>query len=157
MLTGQIASPALKNWEYGAITVGSEDLNIGTVYYSEAYFGLEGIVNPLTTEAYTAEEIEAIKKGAVLGDEKYLSDLAEGAVLAITAFDEKTIFFYDAEGCAAIVSHADPLVLDGETGILMTTEGKEAAKAMMPEDAAEKEASAGEEETSATEAETKAP
>ena len=57
------------NWAYGAMPLNNG--NVGTIYYTAAYYELEGIVNPTNPEyaSYTAEEIAAIKDGAVEGAE----------------------------------------------------------------------------------------
>ena len=47
-----------KNWAYGVSING-----VGTIFYSREYFTREGIVNPLTAEPYTKNEINAIEKG----------------------------------------------------------------------------------------------
>ena len=49
------------NWAYGAMPLNNG--NVGTIYYTAAYYELEGIVNPTNPEyaPYTAEEIAAIR------------------------------------------------------------------------------------------------
>ena len=90
------------NWAYGAMPLNNG--NVGTIYYTAAYYELEGIVNPTNPEyaPYTAEEI---------------------AVIGVGVADSDVIFWYDAENAAAIVGHADPLTLDAETGNFVTAEG----------------------------------
>ena len=47
------------NWAYGAMPLNNG--NVGTIYYTAAYYDLEGIVNPTNPEyaPYTAKEIAA--------------------------------------------------------------------------------------------------
>ena len=61
------------NWAYGAMPLNNG--NVGTIYYTAAYYELEGIVNPTNPEyaPYTAEEIAAIRNGAVEGAEAIAS------------------------------------------------------------------------------------
>ena len=63
------------NWAYGAMPLNNG--NVGTIYYTAAYYELEGIVNPTNPEyaPYTAEEITAIRDGAVEGAEDYRFDV----------------------------------------------------------------------------------
>ena len=53
--------------EPGITTIPLNNGNVGTIYYTADYYELEGIVNPTNPEyaPYTAEEIVAIKDGAV--------------------------------------------------------------------------------------------
>ena len=94
----------IMNWAYGAMPLNNG--NVGTIYYTAAYYELEGIVNPTNPEyaPYTAEEIAAIVDGAV-----------------------DAIYWYDAENAAAITGHADPLTMDAETGDFVTAEGETVA------------------------------
>ena len=48
------------NWAYSAMPLNNG--NVGTIYYTAAYYELEGIVNPTNPEyaPYAAEEIAAI-------------------------------------------------------------------------------------------------
>ena len=111
------------NWAYGAMPLNNG--NVGTIYYTAAYYELENIVNPTNPEyaPYTAEEIAAIKNGAVEGAEGYRFDAPAGALIGVGVADSDVIFWYDAENAAAIVGHADLLTLDVETGNFVTTEG----------------------------------
>ena len=43
---------------------------------------------------------------------------------------EDSIFWYDADNASAIVSHADPLTMNAETGVFATAEGEEVAAPM---------------------------
>ena len=111
------------NWAYGAMPLNNG--NVGTIYYTAAYYELEGIVNPTNPDyaPYTAEEISAIKDGAVEGAEGYRFDAPASALIGVGVADSDVIYWYDAENAAAIVGHADPLNLDAETGNFVTAEG----------------------------------
>ena len=115
------------NWAYRAMPLNNG--NVGTIYYTAAYYELEGIVNPTNPEyaPYTAEEIAAIVDGAVEGAEGYRFDAPAGALIGMTIADTDTIFWYDAENAAAITGHADPLTMDTETGAFVTAEGETVA------------------------------
>ena len=63
------APAPLENWAYCGITLNNEDLGIASVYYTAEYFTRESILNPLTAEPYTEEELAAIVDGAVAGAE----------------------------------------------------------------------------------------
>ena len=111
------------NWAYGAMPLNNG--NVGTIYYTAAYYELEGIVNPANPEyaPYTAEEIAAIRDGAVEGAEGYRFDAPAAALIGVVVADSDVIYWYDAENAAAIVGHADPLTLDAATGTFVTAEG----------------------------------
>ena len=115
------------NWAYGAMPLNNG--NVGTIYYTAAYYELEGIVNPTNPEyaPYTAEEIAAIVDGAVEGADGYRFDAPAGALIGMTVADTDAIFWYDAENAAAITGHADPLTMDAETGAFVTAEGETVA------------------------------
>lgn len=120
-------------WAYALLPLNSEDAGVGTIFYAKDYFALEGIINPVTTEPFTAEEIAAIVDGAAEGAEGYRFDLPEGAMLGMSVYgaaEDEQLFWYDAEAAAAIVSHADALVLNPDTGALTTAEGEEVALPM---------------------------
>ncbi len=114
-------------WAFGALPLNNG--NVGTIYYTAAYYELEGIVNPTNPEyaPYTAEEIAAIVTGAVEGAEGYRFDAPAGALIGMTVADTDTVFWYDAENAAVITSHADPLTMDAETGAFVTAEGETVA------------------------------
>ena len=115
------------NWAYGAMPLNNG--NVGTIYYTAAYYGLEGIKNPANPEyaPYTAEEIAAIVNGAVDGAEGYRFDAPANALIGVTVAESDVIFWYDAENAAAIVSHADPLTLDTASGNFVTAAGEAVA------------------------------
>ena len=111
------------NWAYGAMPLNNG--NVGTIYYAKAYYAIEGIRNPTNPEyaPYTAEEIAAIVDGAVEGAEGYRFDVPADALIGVTVADTDTVYWYDAEATAAIVSHPDPLTLNTETGAFGTADG----------------------------------
>ena len=116
------------NWAYGALPLNSEGSGVGTIYYTAAYFEIEGITNPATAAPYTEEEIAAIVNQEAEGE--YI-EAPEGAMIGMSIFGaEDSIFWYDADNATAIVSHADPLVMDTETGVFSTAEGEEVAVPM---------------------------
>ena len=123
VMTAVAEEEIVMNWAYGAMPLNNG--NVGTIYYTAAYYDLEGIVNPTNPEyaPYTAEEIAAIKDGAVEGAEGYRFDAPAGALIGVGVADSDMIFWYDAENAAAIVGHAEPLTLDAETGNFVTAEG----------------------------------
>ena len=116
------------NWAYGAMPLNNG--NVGTIYYTAAYYGLEGIVNPTNPEyaPYIADEIAAIRDGAVEGAEGYRFDAPAGALIGMTVADTDTVYWYDAANAAAITGHADPLTMDSATGNFVTAEGEAVAK-----------------------------
>ena len=122
-MTAVAEEKTVMNWAYGAMPLNNG--NVGTIYYTAAYYELEGIVNPTNPEyaPYTAEEIAAIKGGALEGAEGYRFDAPAAALIGVGVADSDVIYWYDAENAAAIVGHADPLTLDAETGNFVTAEG----------------------------------
>ncbi len=113
----EVASPIV-NWAYGVTIEG-----IGTIWYGREYFAREGIVNPLTAAAYTADEITAIVDGAAADSDAYTFELPVSALLGMNGF------WYDAANTVAITSHADPLTMN-ENGVFFTADGAEAAVPM---------------------------
>ena len=122
-----IAEEATTTWASGALPLNNG--HVGTIYYTAAYYQLEGIVNPVNPEyaPYTQEEIAAIVEGAVENAEGYRFDAPAGALIGMTVADTETIYWYDAENAAAITGHADPLTMDVETGDFVTAEGEAVA------------------------------
>ena len=57
---GEAVATPISLWAFGAMPLNNG--NVGTIYYTAAYYELEGIVNPTNPEyvPYTAEEIAAI-------------------------------------------------------------------------------------------------
>ena len=107
-MTAIAEEKTVMNWAYGAMPLNNG--NVGTIYYTAAYYDLEGIVNPTNLEyaPYTAEEIAAIRNGAVEGAEGYRFDAPAAALIGVGVADSDVIYWYDAENAAAIVGHADP-------------------------------------------------
>ena len=106
------------NWAYGV-----EIENVGTVYYGRDYFAQKDkdIINPLTKEAYTEDEIKAIVDGAKKGAVGYVFDIPEEAWLGMNDF------WYDQDAALAIVAHEDELTI-GDDGVFTTADGEEVAK-----------------------------
>ena len=119
----------MKNWAL-TFPLNHEGANVRNIYYTEKYFQLEGLTNPASAEAYTDAEIAEIKKNAVKGNDKYIFDAVEGALVGMQAFNSGKTFWYDEENGKKIVASAAPLLLDGESGEFRTTEGVICAKPM---------------------------
>mgnify|MGYP000635656012 CR=1 FL=1 len=119
----------MKNWAL-QFALKHEGANVDTIYYTENYFALDGLTNPATAEAYTEKEIADIKANAVEGNDKYIFDAKDGALIGMKAFNTGKVFWYDAENGKKIVSSAAPLLLDGEAGEFKTAEGETVAVAL---------------------------
>ena len=119
----------MKNW---ALTFGlnHEGANVRNIYYTAAYFNLEGLTNPASAEAYTDKEIHDIKAHAVEGNENYIFNAEEGALIGMEAFNTGNVFWYDTENGKKIIASAAPLILDGETGEFRDGDGNTVANAM---------------------------
>jgi len=117
----------MKNWAYGALTLNSNDNGVGTIYYTKAYFEGENLVDPTTAAPYTKEALEAIKAGNGKGE--YI-DAKDGALLGMSAKGTENIFWYSADDCAKIITHADPLKLNADNGELVSAGGEVIAKAL---------------------------
>ena len=108
-------------WAYAGITLDSEALGIGSVYYSSAFFADETLLAHLVnTGYYTAESAAAIVSAASTSAAGYVEAPAD-AVVGISAYGASDIFWYDADGAAAIVSTSDALALDAATGTMSST------------------------------------
>ena len=115
----------MKNWAYG-FALNHEGAGVGTIYYAAKYFDKEGIVNPASAEAYTTDEIEAIKANA----ESYGVEAPENALVGMNVLNTEKVFWYDAENSAKIIASAAPLGLDAETGDMKDGEGNTIAAAI---------------------------
>ena len=120
-----IASAEDATWAYAGITLDG----MGTVWYTDTYFALEGIVNPLTAAPYTEEELAAVMGNAAEGAEGYRFDVPALAMLGFETEAGGSTFWYDAANCAAITSHADPLSIS-EDGTFATADGEVVASPM---------------------------
>lgn len=118
------------SWAFGAMPLNNG--NVGTIYYTEDYYKLDGIVNPTNPDyaPYTAEEIAAIVAGAVNGAEAYRFDAPAGALVGMGVAGADKVWWYGAEAAKAIVSHPDPLAMDAGTGAFATADGTEVATPM---------------------------
>ena len=119
----------MKNWAL-TFPLNHEGSNVRNIYYTEKYFELDGLTNPVSAEAYTDSEIAEIKANAVEGNEKYIFDAEETALVGMQAFNTRKTFWYDEENGKKIVASAAPLLMDGETGEFKTTEGVIVAEAL---------------------------
>lgn len=115
------------NWAYG-FALNHEGAGVGIIYYSAKYFEIDGIVNPASAEAYTTNEIVAIKAGAEEGAEKYIFDVPEDVVIGMNVLGTDKIYWYDEANSAKIAASAAPLGLDGATGEMKDREGNAVAK-----------------------------
>lgn len=106
---------------YAAIVLNNAEYGIGTVYFASDYFTTEHI-NPMTTAPYTEAEIAAVLAGESVA-------MPADAVVALSVYGTDTLFFYDAEAAAKILSHADPLTLNAQTGEVTTLAGAPVAAA----------------------------
>ena len=112
----------LNNWAYG-FALNHEGAGVGTIYYAERYFDKEGIINPASAEAYTTEEINAIKAGAVEGATNYVSEIPKEALIGMNVLYSDKMYWYDEEASTKILKSANPLILDKESGDMKDTEG----------------------------------
>lgn len=119
----------LNNWAYG-FALNHEGAGVGLIYYAERYFDKEGIINPASAEAYTTEEINAIKTGAVEGATNYVSEIPKKALIGMNVLNCDKIYWYDEEDSAKILKSANPLILDKESGEMKDTEGNLVATAI---------------------------
>ena len=119
----------MKNW---ALTFGlnHEGANVRNIYYTASYFEHDGLTNPASAEAYTDKEIDDIKTNAVEGNENYIFNAEDGALIGMEAYNTGKVFWYDSENGKKITASAAPLILDGESGELKTGEGIPVAKAL---------------------------
>ena len=119
----------MENWAYG-FSLNHEGAGVGTIYYSKKYFERNGIVNPANAVAYSVEEIETIKNGAIEGSTNYTNNVPENALVGMNVLNTDKVFWYDEENSNKILASTDPLILDKETGDMKTTSGDIVAKAM---------------------------
>ena len=119
----------MKNWAL-KFELNHEGANVKNIYYTAAYFELNGLTNPATGEAYTDQDIADIKANAVVGNARYIFNAEENSLIGMQAFNSGRTFWYDAENGKKITASAAPLLLDGETGEFKTPEGAAAASAM---------------------------
>ena len=119
----------MKNWAL-KFALKHEGANVENIFYTAKYFELEDLTNPATAEAYTDQELDLIKENAVEGNENYVFDIEEDALIGMEAFNTHKVFWYDTENGKKITSSAAPLLLDGESGEFRTTEGESVAKAL---------------------------
>ncbi len=103
------------NVAYPTIALNSADYGIGSVYMAASAITPSSI-NPITVKPFTDDEIAALKGGASIA-------LDDGMVLALSVNGTDTVYEYDAQEAAQILWHADPLVLNAQTGAVSTKDG----------------------------------
>ena len=118
-----------KNWAYG-FALNHEGAGVGTIYYTAKYFEQENIINPASAEAYTTDEINAIKANAENDVVGYNYDIPEGAIVGMNVLNTEKVFWYDAENSAKITACANPLGLDKATGEMKDMDGNAVATAI---------------------------
>ena len=118
-----------KNWAYG-FALNHEGAGVGTIYYAAKYFEQENITNPASAEAYTTDEISAIKANAQKGEVGYRYDVPESAVIGMNVLNTDKVFWYAAENSGKITACANPLALDAVTGEMRDMDGNVVAVAM---------------------------
>ena len=118
-----------RNWAYG-FTLNHEGAGVGTIYYAARYFDCENIINPASAEAYTTDEINAIKANAEKGIAGYRYDAPEVAIVGMNVLNSDKVFWYDAENSGKITACANPLALDALTGEMRDMDGNVVATAM---------------------------
>lgn len=122
---------ALENWAYAGITLDNEEIGIGSVYYVTEFFTRESILNPMTVEPYTEEELKAIEENAVAGAEGYITNVPETAVIGISVYGMNgKVFWFDNENSKKILASADPLVLNAENGAVTNGSNEPVADAL---------------------------
>lgn len=108
----------MKNWAY-EFNLNHEGAGVGTIYYAAKYFDKEGIVNPASAEAYTEDEVKAIKENA----KDYSVEAPINALIGMSVINTDKVFWYDDENGNKILASAAPLGLDSETGEMKDQEG----------------------------------
>lgn len=107
------------NKTYVAMTMNNQALNVGTIYFTDAFLAND-VVNPATQARYTEEE----KKGL----EVTSLEAPVNGCIAISSLDTGAVLWFDAESAAKIVSHADALIVNGRN--MITTNGQVVAVAL---------------------------
>ena len=118
-----------KNWAYG-FALNHEGAGVGTIYYAAKYFDRDNITNPASAEAYTTEEINAIKTGAEKEGANYRYDVPENAVVGMNVLNTDEVFWYDEVNSGKITACANYLGLDKATGEMKDTDGNVIATAI---------------------------
>ena len=107
------------NKTYVAMSMNNADLNVGTIYFTDAFLDAD-VVNPATQKKYTEEEQAALQAAGLTAP--------ENAVIAISSVSPEAVLWFDAENAKAIVSHTDALIVKGTE--MITTDGTVVAKAL---------------------------
>lgn len=74
-------------------------------------------MNPTTFEAYTEEELAAVKEGAAVDAEGHTASPADAA-LGVGVFGTGDVYWHDVDAAEEVISRSDALCLDAETGAL---------------------------------------
>ncbi len=107
------------NRTYIALLMKNADLNIDTIYFTDNY--LKGsVINPATQKPFTEEEKAALPAAD-------LTTPADG-VIAISTVNPETVLWFDEAGAKTIVSHPDPLHMNGSKAL--NADGTAAAEAV---------------------------
>ena len=114
-----IKKEAHMNKTYTVMTMNNKELNIGSIYFTNAYLSI-ATFNPATTKPFTKAERDKLPKSGFTAP--------ENGVIAISSFAEKTILWFDNDGAKAITSHHDPLCINGNN--ICTNEGTIVATAI---------------------------
>ena len=107
------------NKTYIAMTMNNADLNVGTIYFTDAFLNAD-VVNPATQKKFTEAEKAALQADDLTAPEK--------AMIAISSVSPETVLWFDSKNAKAIVSHTDPLIVKGNE--MITTTGTVVAKAL---------------------------
>ena len=107
------------NKTYIAMSMNNADLNVGTIYFTDAFLNGD-VVNPATQKKFTEEEKVTLQVTELTAP--------ENAVIAISSVSPETVLWFDAENAKAIVAHTDPLIVKGNE--MITTAGTVVAKAL---------------------------
>lgn len=116
-----LSSAAMAEPAYPTIALNSAEYGVGAVYMARSMI-TPSAVNPVTAAPYTEAEIAAVLAGESVA-------MPADAVVALSVCGADTLFFYDAEAAATILSHADPLTLNARTGEISTLAGEPVAAA----------------------------
>ena len=119
----------LANWAYG-FKLNHEGAGVGVIYYSKKYFDRKEIVNPANAKAYSDEELDKIKKGAIEGASGYINTVPENAIVGMNVLNSDKIFWYNEENSNKILASTNPLILSSENGDMKDTDGNIVARAM---------------------------
>lgn len=107
------------NTTYTVMTMHNEELNIGSIIFTNGYLSTS-FINPSTTKPFTEEEIKKLSKAGFTAP--------ENGIIAITSHNNESILWFDKAGASAITSHQDPLHIEGKN--ISTSDGTVVATAI---------------------------